>query len=297
MLVVGSANADLVVEVDTRPGAGETVLGSDLRTLSGGKGANQAVAAAKLGASVSLLAAVGADAHGRFLLSELDSAGVNIAAVRESDRPTGVALITVTEDGENSIVVAPGANSALSVADVDAQAAEIGAAKVLLGSAEVPARVLEHAVDLAVSAGVRPVLNLAPATALSGPTLAALDPLVVNEHEAAWLLSRHTGADLSADPEELAKGLGRLGVRSLVITLGARGALIAEGGRCREIPAPPVRAVDTTGAGDAFCGALAVRLAAGATLADAAAYAVRVAAISVTRPGAQSSYPRAEELS
>ncbi|HEV2780307.1 MAG TPA: ribokinase [Actinophytocola sp.] len=272
IVVLGSANADLVVEVDRRPAAGETVLGSDTSVLPGGKGANTAVAAGRLGAGVAFLGAVGADAHGDLLLDSLRSAGVDVSLVRRRDRPTGIAYITVTPDGENSIVVSPGANAALDVSDVD-----IDGARVLVASLEVPVPVVEHAVAEAVARGVRVVLNLSPVARLSAETLAGLDPLVVNEHEAAWLLG---GAP---DPPRLLE----LGVRSAVVTLGARGAVVVEDGRTREIAAPEVTPVDTTGAGDAFTGALAVGLARGADLVSAAELGVRVAAESVTRPGAQ----------
>jgi ribokinase len=282
VVVVGSANADLVVTVDRRPGPGETVLGSDTEVLPGGKGANTAVAAAKLGARVSLLAAVGDDSHGRMLLDSLRRSGVDTGSVHRSDRPTGVAYIFVTPDGENSILVSPGANTALSADDL-----AIGDAKVLVASLEVPLPTIERTVEIAAERGIRAVLNLSPFADLSEATLHRLDPVVVNEHEAAQLL----GGD--PDPRRL---LG-LGPRSAVVTLGARGALVIESSGVQEIESPKVEAVDTTGAGDAFTGALAARLAGGDELAEAARFAVKVAAISVTRRGAQPSYPTVGELS
>jgi ribokinase len=282
LIVVGSANADLVVAVQRRPGAGETVLGSDTAVLPGGKGANTAVAAAKLGAKVSLLAAIGDDSYGQLLLNSLRDAGVDTALIRHSERPTGVAYIFVTPDGENSILVSPGANSALAADDVD-----LTGARVLVASLEVPLATVEHAVAQAVERGIRPVVNVSPMAELSGETLAALDPIVVNEHEAAQLL----GPD--ADP----RGLLELGPRSAVVTLGARGCLVIEPGGAHEIESPQVKAVDTTGAGDAFTGALAAELAKGTDLVTAATLAVKVAAISVTKRGAQPSYPTTAELS
>jgi ribokinase len=281
ILVLGSANADLVVGVDRRPGPGETVLGSDLTVLPGGKGANTAVAAGRLGARVAFLGAVGQDSHANLLLGSLRSAGVDVSRVRRVERPTGVALITVTKDGENSIVVSPGANHALTPDDVD-----LGEARVLVASLEVPVPVVEHAVALASWSGVRAVVNLAPPARLSVATMSNVDPLIVNEHEAVWLAG-------AADPWRLLE----LGPRSVVITLGARGVLIADGSGVQEVPAPRVDPVDTTGAGDAFTGAIAVGLAAGQDLKAAAEFAVRVAAFSVTRPGAQPSYPTLAELS
>ncbi|WP_165912846.1 ribokinase [Tamaricihabitans halophyticus] len=287
VIVVGSANADLVVAVDRRPGAGETVLGADTVVLPGGKGANTAVAAGKLGARVALFGAVGTDAHGQLLLDSLRNAGVDTALVRTVDRPTGIAYITVTPDGENSIIVSPGANSAVA----DIEPTMLDTAAVVVGSLEIPLPVVEHAMAAAAAHGARPVLNLSPATEVSAATLAVLDPLVVNEHEASWLLGGRTGA-----ATELATELRTLGPRSVLITLGARGAVVADDQGTIEVPAPSVRAVDTTGAGDAFAGALAAALAGGAGLAEAARQASRVAAISVTKPGAQPSYPLASEL-
>ncbi|KAA2256956.1 ribokinase [Solihabitans fulvus] len=293
VLVVGSANADLVVAVDRRPGGGETVLGADTVVLPGGKGANTAVAAAKLGASVALLGAVGDDQYGALLRESLRGAGVRAELVRTADRPTGIAYITVTPDGENSIVVSPGANAQVSSSDVDAAVEALRGARVLVCSLEVPVASVEHAVALAAEAGVRPLVNLSPVAELSARTLAALDPLVVNEHEAGWLLGEPDPAD---DAVTLAGRLLELGPRSVVITLGARGAVVATADGAHRVAAPSVRAVDTTGAGDAFAGALAVRLAEGDGLAEAAGYAARVAATSVTRNGAQPSYPSTDEV-
>ncbi|WP_235038631.1 ribokinase [Kibdelosporangium aridum] len=281
LIVVGSANADLVVAVERRPGPGETVLGSDTSVLPGGKGANTAVAAAKLGAKVALLGAVGRDGYGELLLESLGSAGVDTSLVRRSDRPTGVAYIFVTPDGENSILVSPGANSALTEQDV-----ELADARVLVASLEVPLATVEHAVAVAVERGIRPVVNISPMAQLSAETLAALDPVVVNEHEAAQLMG---------DEGDL-RGLLDLGPRSAVVTLGARGALVIEADGTQQVESPKVDAVDTTGAGDAFTGALAAELARGKDLVTAAQLAVKVAAISVTRKGAQPSYPTADEV-
>jgi ribokinase len=272
--VLGSANADLVVEVASRPGPGETVLGSDVRVLPGGKGANTAVAAARLGGRVILIGAVGDDGHGELLRRSLTMNGVDISAVRTVERPTGAAFITVTGDGENAIVVSPGANAALRAEDID-----LTGAAVLAASLEVPVAVVEHAVAAAVAGGVRVVLNLSPVTSLGAATLAGLDPLIVNQHEA-----------------EALGPLLELGVRSAVVTLGAEGAEVITPAGTTRVASPRVVPVDTTGAGDAFAGALARRLAIGDDLVAAAEYACRVAAVSVTRPGAQPSYPTADEL-
>jgi ribokinase len=286
VVVIGSANADVVVRVERRPGPGETVLGSDTVLAAGGKGANAAVAAAKQNAQVALLGALGDDQHGELLRGSMGGAGVGLDLVRTTDRPTGAAYITVTPDGENTIVVSPGANSAVDVEQVDKARDAIAGAKVLLASLEVPLPAIERAVALAREAGTRAVLNLSPVAKLSPQTLAALDPLVVNEHEAQWLMDGDT---------DLRKLLD-LGPRSAVVTLGRLGALVIEKDNTTEVSAPNVTAVDTTGAGDAFAGALVTQLAAGDDLVAAARRAVRVAAVSVTRPGAQASYPTRGEV-
>lgn len=285
VLVVGSANADLVVPVDRRPGGGETVLGGDTALSPGGKGANTAVAAGKLGADVALLGAVGDDPYGRLLRDSLANAGVDTQFVRTVDRPTGIAYITVTPDGENSILVSPGANSALEPEDITDEA--LDGVRVLVASLEVPLPTIERAVGRAREKGVRVLLNLSPAAEVSPETLAALDVLLVNEHEAAYLLGSE-----DADPRKLLD----LGPRTAVVTLGAKGAAVLEGDKSTTVESPKVEAVDTTGAGDAFAGALAAALADGADLVEAAERAVKVAAVTVTRRGAQPSYPTAAEL-
>ncbi|MEU9922250.1 ribokinase [Streptomyces griseoluteus] len=290
LLVVGSANADLVVGVERRPGAGETVLGGDLAVHPGGKGANQAVAAARLGARTALLARVGDDGHGRLLRDSLRSAGVDTAAVLTGGAPTGVALITVDPSGDNSIVVSPGANARLAEGDVRADV--LGAARVVSAQLEIPLETVA-AVVRALPEGTRFVLNPSPPRPLPDDVLAACDPLVVNEHEARVLLGDEETGD---DPADRARRLLALGPRSVVVTLGAKGALVCDASGVRAVPSVAVAAVDTTGAGDAFTAALAWRLGAGEELSVAAAYAARVGAAAVTRRGAQESYPTAAEV-
>ena len=281
VLVIGSANADLVVPVDRRPGGGETVLGGDTILSPGGKGANTAVAAARLGADVALLGAVGDDPYGELLKRSLAESGVNTDSLRTSERPTGIAYITVTPDGENSILVSPGANSSLRPEDVDLDGAEV-----VVLSLEIPLETVEHAVAKAVERQVKTLLNLSPAAELSAKTLHGLDVLLVNEHEAAFLLGGEADFPKLLD----------LGPKAAVVTLGAKGAAVVTADGVTEVPSPKVEAVDTTGAGDAFAGALATSLAKGEQLVDAAREAVKVAAITVTRQGAQPSYPTASEL-
>ncbi|MEU6280029.1 ribokinase [Streptomyces sp. NPDC047028] len=292
LLVVGSANADLVVGVERRPGAGETVLGGDLSVHAGGKGANQAVAAARLGARTALLARVGDDDHGRLLLDSLRSAGADTVGVLVGDVPTGVALIAVDPSGDNSIVVSPGANARLAPADIRVAGSLLYASHVISAQLEIP---LETVVEVVrnLPEDSRFVLNPSPPRPLPTEVLAACDPLVVNEHEARVILG---GALVSEDPADWARLLLAKGPRSVVVTLGARGALVCDGAEVTRVPSPEVDAVDTTGAGDAFAAALAWRLGAGSPLREAAAYAARVGAAAVTRRGAQESYPTAAEV-
>ncbi|MEG3628745.1 ribokinase [Streptomyces poriticola] len=292
LLVVGSANADLVIGVERRPGAGETVLGSDLAVHPGGKGANQAAAAARLGARTALLARVGDDDHGRLLLESQRSAGVDTVGVLVGEVPTGVALITVDPSGDNSIVVSPGANGRLTPQDVRAAVSLFHASRVVSVQLEIPLEtVVEVVRNLAPES--RFVLNPSPPRPLPREVLDACDPLVVNEHEARVLLG---GSLVSEEPEDWARILRAKGPRSVVVTLGAEGALVASAEGVSRVPSVKVDAVDTTGAGDAFTAALAWKLGTGTDLAGAAAYAARVGAAAVTKAGAQASYPTAAEV-
>ncbi|MFH8252570.1 ribokinase [Microbacterium sp. B2969] len=285
--VLGSANADLVVEVPRRPAGGETLLGSDLHVFAGGKGANQAAAAARSGASTSFHACVGRDENGEVVRSRLVEAGVAVEGIVTVDRPTGTALILVTPDGENSIVVSPGANQALDVGHAEATADQWSNADVLVLNLETPRETVERVAAMAAERGVRVLLNAAPAEQVSSVTLAVCDPLVVNEHEARALLEDDGNSSFA----RLAERFLDLGVRSVVITLGAAGALYGDRNGIDTVPSFRVPVVDTTGAGDAFVGATACELAAGTPLRDAVAFASAVAALSVQRMGAQSSYP------
>ncbi|MFF9511977.1 ribokinase [Streptomyces sp. NPDC014724] len=294
LLVVGSANADLVIGVERRPAAGETVLGSDLTVHPGGKGGNQAVAAARLGARTALLARVGDDAHGRLLLDSQRAAGVDTSGVLVGGAPTGVALITVDPSGDNSIVVSPGANGRLTPDDVREAGPLFEAARVVSVQLEIPLDTVAEVAG-AMSPGTRLVLNPSPPAPLPDSVLAVCDPLVVNEHEARYILGEAAGSTA----QEWARALLKSGPRSVVVTLGAQGALVADSrtGAFVTVPSPEVEAVDTTGAGDAFTAALAWRLGLGEELTEAAAFAVRVGAAAVTRQGAQASFPTAEEVS
>ncbi|HEX6697119.1 MAG TPA: ribokinase [Solirubrobacteraceae bacterium] len=280
--VVGSINLDLVVAVERHPAPGETVVGGDCRQLAGGKGGNQAVAAARLGAQVAMVGRVGADAQGAWLREGLWTEGVGVEHVREDRQaPTGVALIAVDARGENTIVVSPGANARVDARDVAAASDVVGEAEVVLVQHEVPQAAVAAAI---ATAGGTVVLNPAPARGLAAP----VDVLVPNRGELETL------AGGRGDPVTLARSI--TGAGAVVVTLGAEGAVVVEGDRAERVRAPHIEAVDTTGAGDAFCGALAEAMAGGATVVEAARWAVRVAAASVTRPGAQGGLPRREDV-
>jgi len=296
IVVVGSANADLVVHVDHRPAGGETVLGSDLVVTAGGKGANQAVAAGRLGGDVAFVGRVGEDDNGTLLRSSLAGAGVDLSGLGTAPGATGAAVIVLTPDAENSIIVSPGANATVTPDVVDA-AVDWAATALLVVQLEVPLPTVAHVARRAREHGVRLILNAAPAASLDRATLAGADPLVVNQTEAAALL----GDGVADDPASTARGLLGLGPRSVVLTLGGEGSVWcarddAGGVLTGRRAARRVRPVDTTGAGDAYVGALAVALAGGTPLAEAVARATEVAAVSVTRTGAQTSFPTDDEM-
>ena len=293
VFVVGSMNRDFVLSVERRPAPGETVTDARLATHNGGKGANQAAAAALLGASVAFLGRVGDDGFGGPLVRALADKGVDTSLVQEvTGSSTGAAFITVTPEGENAIAVAPGANRSLTAEDLDDASGSIGEARVLVAQMEVPPEVVLRAVEVAAGSGTRALVNLAPPFEVPRALLEKLDPLVINEHEAAFLLGeRVEGVDgaLDAAPRLLSLGPG-----SVVVTLGEDGAVFSGGESAQHLMAPKVKVVDTTGAGDVFVGALAARLAEDAALEDAAAYAVRAGAAAVTKAGAQGALPTPE---
>lgn len=290
VVVVGSANVDLVVDVPRHPAGGETILGGDLRRSPGGKGANQAVAAALAGgADTTFVGALGSDEAADMLLASLGRAGVRTDTVDRADVATGTALITVSPDGENAIVVAPGANSHVRIGP--GQAERIADADVILAQLEIPLDTVVAAARVRRD-GALLVLNAAPSRELPPELWREVDVLVVNEHEAADL----AGAEGGTAPESLAKALLER-VPAVVVTLGGEGSLVARRAvPAVRIPATRVTAVDTTGAGDTYCGVLAAALAAGAELADAARLAGAAGALAVTRPGAQDAVPDAADV-
>jgi ribokinase len=283
--VVGSVNLDIVIGVERHPAPGETVLGGDRTDLSGGKGANQAVAAARLGQDVAIVGRVGADAAGQRLRDGLRAEGVDVGHLREDpDARSGVALIAVAPDGENTIIVSPGANGRVGAEDVGTASGLLADAAVTVVQLEIP----EDAVRAAAqAAGGTFVLNPAPARDLDADVLARVDVLVPNRGELELLAG-------PGDPADAARRLA--GPGAVVVTLGAGGALVVEGDRAEHVPAHPVDVVDTTGAGDTFCGALADALARGASLVEAARWGVAAAGLSVTRSGAQEGMPTAAML-
>lgn len=288
IVVVGSVNIDIFVQVSRLPKIGETLLGSDYAIHPGGKGGNQAVAAARAGGQVRLVAKAGIDEFADTLLDSLAADGVDIHTVLRGSRPSGAAFINRFPDGQNSIIVSPGANFDLSPADLGPELFE-GAGVVSL-QLEIPLETVLTAARLGKEAGATTVLNLSPASGLSREQLQDIDVLLVNESEAALLLGRE---DLS--PEESTAELTSL-VPMVVMTLGGRGAHWSADGRSGTVPAYKVELVDTTGAGDAFAGALAVSLAEGADLETAVRFGVAAGGVAVTREGAQPAMPSLEEI-
>ena len=298
IVVVGSINVDLVVRVATLPRPGETVLGGRFASVHGGKGANQAVAAARAGGHTTFVARVGDDSMGRSAIEGFHAEGIETDFITVTPEcPTGVALILVDAAGENSIAVAGGANDRLSSDDIERARPAIEAADVILLQLEVPLEAVAHAVTIARTAGTSVILNPAPARPLPATLLAGVDILTPNETEGESLAGRGLDTARSAAAVEgIARTLLGLGPRAVVVTLGAAGALVATGQARPRVPAFPVEPRDTVAAGDIFNGCLAVMLAEGLDLVAATRFAAAAAAISVTREGAQASAPHRGEI-
>ncbi len=291
LLVVGSSNTDLIVRADRLPGPGETVLGGDLITAPGGKGANQAVAAARLGAAVTFVARVGQDMFGQAALDNFRREGLDTRyLIQDAEAPSGVALIVVGANGQNLIAVAPGANSRLTPQDVEAARPAFAETDLVILQLETPVETVLAAAQAGQAAGALVILNPAPAQPLPAELYAAVDLLTPNETEAALLTGEST-------PEAAAAVFLKQGVRTVIITLGEAGALLAtQSDPMRRIPGFHVQALDTTAAGDAFNGGLGVALARGQPRESAVRFAHAVAALSVTRLGAQPSLPTLAEV-
>jgi ribokinase len=290
IVVLGSLNMDLIVRTARIPRPGETVHGNDFRTVPGGKGANQAAAAARLGAHVTMLGRVGQDAFGDEMLDNMLTQGVETDYIlRDRREPSGIALIQVQEDGNNSIVVAPGANGRVSIDDVDRATDLIWGASFLVVQFEVPLPVVRYAIGVAASKGVPVVLNPAPAYAVDAAFLEGVYCLVVNETEAETL----TGLPVTdlASARTAATELQAMGVPVVIVTLGGDGALLMGEGKTLHVPARSVEVVDTTAAGDAFIGGLVASLDRGLDLPDAVRYATCAGTLATTVLGAQTSLP------
>jgi len=287
---------DLVVRMPRIPRPGETLLGGVFKTFPGGKGANQAVAAARLGAHVTMIGCVGGDAFGQEMRDTLSAEGIDTTHVLvHPESATGVALIQVDAKGQNSIAVASGANFQLTSADVEKALQSIGNFDVLVMPLETPLETIYTAARIASQRGAKVLLNPAPAQMLKPDLLELVDVLLPNEYEAA-LMTDSPSLQSAADVRSAAEKLLSLGVKNLMVTMGSRGAMLFDGQMESNISACPVQAVDTTAAGDCFVGALAVGLCEGKSLLSAAEFASAASAISVTRDGAQPSLPRREEV-
>ena len=293
IVVVGSINIDLVARAQRIPVAGETVTGLDFQTHHGGKGANQAVAIARLGYPVSMIGRTGDDAFGAQLRDGLSSAGVDISAISISEGSSGIAVIIVSPSGENVIVVTPGANGLVTPSDIDAHIDSIRNAGLVLTQLEIPLATVDHLTAVCEHEGIPLMLDPAPASELPASIIRRTRWFTPNETEAGFYLkSPH-----AEYPKEMADSLLALGPEAVVLKLGARGAYLADRqGLAQQIDSFPVHAVDTTAAGDAFNGAFAAALMLGNTPAEAARFAAAAAAISVTRPGAQPSMPTMSEV-
>jgi ribokinase len=295
LLVVGSSNTDMIIKVRHIPKPGETILGGEFASAAGGKGANQAVGAARAGGAVTFIARVGQDMFGDKAVAGFRAEGINVDyVVRDRTCPSGVALIFVGENGENSIAVASGSNGKLAPADLKKAKSAFSRASVVVLQLETPLETVQAAAQLAARAGARVILNPAPARPLPNDLLRRVYLLTPNESEAELLTGKPVENDAAV--AKAADALLARGVQNVIITLGARGAFVAGKEARAFVPGFKVKPVDTTGAGDVFNGTLAVALAEGKSLLEAARFASAAAAISVTRLGAQTSAPRRKEI-
>lgn len=295
IVVAGSSNIDMTAYVKFLPRPGETIGGGRFGQANGGKGANQAVAAARLGGDVTFLTCVGDDLNGRALKDVFASDGMDTSCMKFSSSPTGTALIFVAEDGENCIAVAPGANRDLLPADIDAAEGRIRGAEFLLVQLEIPLETVYHAVEIAANDGVKVILNPAPfSDAIPVEVLRRLWLITPNETEAEYL----TGIKINSvsDAYQAADFLLSQGVGNVIITLGSTGSVVCNSSLREFVPARTVQAVDTVGAGDVYNGALVAALSEGRDLVGAARFATLASSIAVTRPGAQDGVPHREEV-
>lgn len=295
IVVIGSLNMDMVVRTNRSPDAGETLIGQAFALSPGGKGANQAVAAARLGAEVSMIGRVGKDTFGSEMLEIIRNEGIHIEHISVSEHEaTGVASIVIEEDGENRIIVVPGANIELTVEDIQALEAVISQAKIIVLQLEMDLAMSEQAIAIAHRKGIPVILNPAPARVLKDEMLAQVSYLTPNETEAG-ILSGMT-VDSAETAEQAARILLQKGVQNVIVTLGSKGALIVNAEGAKAVPGFPVKAVDTVAAGDSFNGALAQQLVIGKTLEEAVSFANAVGALAVGKEGAIPSLPQLSEV-
>lgn len=294
--VVGSYATGLTMKVQRIPAAGETLLGSGYRVDFGGKGSNQAVGCARLGAQVDFIAKIGKDSFADMALGLYRDEGIDVTYVKRTvDAPTGVGFIVVEETtGQNSIVIDPGANELLTASDIAGGDAVLKSAAVVLTQLEIPVAAAEAALAHGRSSGAVTILNPAPVRPLPPSVLGLIDILTPNETEATILAGR--APDMATEPEAIGQELIRDGVKQVVMTLGEKGALLITASSCTHFPAVQVRAVDTTGAGDAFNAGLATALVHGATIEQAVPFAVVIGAMAVTKEGVIPSLPRRDEV-
>ena len=295
VVVVGSFNMDLVIKTERRPQKGETLIGEEFGMFIGGKGANQAIAASRLGANVTMIGRLGTDLFGDTFLSEFAKENIDTSfVVRDAVVGTGIASPVIDADGDNSIIIVPRANMCLGVEDVERASSKIADADVLLLQLEVPIEPSHRAAEIAKANGVDVILNPAPALELPDSFLGLIDILVPNEVETEFL-SKVTVAD-DEGARLAAQVLFEKGISTIVLTLGNRGALLLTSHQSKLVPAYNVKVVDTTAAGDAFCGALATALASGEKIEDAVAFANATGALAVTVLGAAPSMPTTEQV-
>lgn len=295
IIVIGSSNTDMVIKSKKLPVPGETILGGTFLMNPGGKGANQAVAAARLGGNVTFVTKTGNDVFGAEAMHIFDNEGIDTRyIIKDAKNPSGVALINVDENGENSIVVAPGSNGSLSAYDIKDEVFETDQSDLFLMQLEISVSTVEFAAQKAVSNGNRVILNPAPARQLSDDLLSCLYLITPNETEAELLTGIKVHDVVTA--EKAASKLRDKGVQNVVITMGASGAYILSGTISKLVPVIPVKAIDTTAAGDVFNGALVVAISEGKDIVDAMIFANKAASISVTRMGAQASAPYRKEI-
>jgi len=293
IVIIGSSNVDLTVRTSHIPSKGETIFGAAPQTAFGGKGANQAVAVSRLGGDVSFITKIGTDSYGNMMAENLVKEGMSAdTVIRDSETPSGVAWICVDDNGDNSIIVMPGANCTMTKEDIVPFLPLIKEADYLLMQLETPLEVVEHAASIAYENGVKVVLNPAPAQPLSDDLLSKTYLLTPNEKECSLLCGENASEDVRTNAEFLlAKG-----VKNIIVTLGEKGSILCNASGQAEVPAVKVNAVDTVAAGDTYNGALVVALSEGKTLTEAMAFATKASAIAVTRFGAQPSVPYRSEI-